>query len=129
MVVHSIIDALIAQLVERQFRKLEVVGSIPTQGSMELVLAFEAKDLQKVKDVLLKDDVISRASLTFKEGSIIGKQVYYCYLSGTDEQCKKAIELSKSLAKEVKGREKEDLIAKIKEEERKASEGMGSIFG
>ena len=95
---------------------------------MELVLIFETKNLQKMKDILLKDDVVSRASLVFKEGSIIGKQVYYCYLSGTDEQCKKTVELIKDLAKEVTGKDKETLINKIKEEENKASEGVGGIF-
>jgi hypothetical protein len=96
---------------------------------MEVVLTFEGKNLQKLKDVLLKDDVVSRASIVFKEGSIIGKEGYYSYIKGTDEQCKKALELSKDLAKEVTGKDKEDLINKIKEEENRASEGMGSIFG
>lgn len=95
---------------------------------MEVVLAFESRNMQKLKDVLLKDDAVSRASIVFKEGSIIGKEGYFCWISGTDEQCKKAIELSKDLAKEVTGKEKEDLVNKIKEEENKASEGMGEIF-
>ena len=95
---------------------------------MEIVLTLESKNLQKLKDVLLKDDAVSRSSIVFKEGSIIGKEGYFCYLSGTDEQCKKAVELSKDLAKEVTGKDKEDLINKIREEENKASEGMGSIF-
>ena len=95
---------------------------------MEIVLTFESKNLQKVRDVLFKDDVVSRASIMFKDGSIIGKQGYYCYLRGTDEQCKKAVEISKDLVKEVTGKEKGDLINKVKEEENKASEGMGGIF-
>lgn len=96
---------------------------------MEIVLNFESKILQKVRDVLLKDDVVSRASIVFKEGSIIGKQGYYCYIRGTDGQCKKALEISKDLAKEVTGKDKEELINKINEEENRASEGIGSIFG
>ena len=96
---------------------------------MEIVLKFESKILQKIKDVLLKDDMVSRSSMLFKEGSIIKQQGYYCYISGTEEQCKKALEISKELAKEVTGKEKENLISKIKEEEDKASEGLGGIFG
>ena len=96
---------------------------------MELVLNFESKNLQKLKDILLKDDIISRSSIMFKEGSIIQKQGYYCYISGTEEQCKKALQISKDLAEEVTGEEKGNLISKIKEEENRASEGMGSIFG
>ncbi len=95
---------------------------------MEIVLTFESKNLQKLKDVLLKDDTVSRSSIFFKEGSIIGKQGYFCYLRGTEEHCKKALELSKDLAKEVTGKDKGDLISKIREEENKASAGMGGIF-
>ena len=96
---------------------------------MEIVLKFESKDLQKIKDILLKDDSVSRASMTFKDASFIGEKGYYCSLSGTEEQCKKAVEITKELAKEVIGAEKEKVIAKIKEEENKAIEGMGGIFG
>ena len=95
---------------------------------METLLGFESRHLQKVRDILFKDDVVSRSSIVFKDGSIIGKQGYYCYIRGTDEQCKKAIELSKDLTKEVIGKEKEEFISKVKEEENKASEGVGGIF-
>jgi len=95
---------------------------------MEVVLTFEGKNMQKVKDVLLKDDVVSRASIVFKEGSIIGKEEYFCLISGTDEQCKKTLELIRDLAKEVTGNDKEELINKIKEEENRANVGMGGIF-
>ena len=96
---------------------------------MEVVLKFEAKDLQKLKDVLLKDDSVSRASMTFKDAGFIGKQGYYCYISGVEEQCKKAVELVKGMAAAVEGDEKEQVIKKIKEEESKATEGLGGIFG
>jgi len=98
---------------------------------MEVVMSIETKNLQKVKDVLLKDDAVSRASITFKEASAYGGKSghYYCYMSGLEEQCKRAIELAKDLAKELKKKEKEDLVKKIKEEEQKASEAFGGIFG
>lgn len=105
---------------------------------MEVVLQIETKNYQKVKDVLLKDDIVSRASIVFKEGSIIGREGYYCYLSGTEEQCKKALELVKEkdektgeiieLAREASDKDKEELINKIKEEENKAVEGFGNII-
>jgi hypothetical protein len=100
---------------------------------MELVLLIEAKNYPKVKDKFLKDDSVSRASISFKEGSIIGKDDYYCYISGTEEQCRHVLELIKEdgieLAKEVTGKEKEEIINKIKEEEDKAVEGFGNILG
>jgi hypothetical protein len=105
---------------------------------MEIVLKIESKNYAKVKDILLADDVVSRSSMVFKEGSIIGKEGYYCYLSGTEEQCKRALELIKEktetdeiieLAEEANDEEKEKLINKIKEEENKAIEGFGNILG
>jgi len=97
---------------------------------MEVVISIEMKNLQKVKDILMKDDVVSRASIVFKEAKgITGKEGYYCYLSGLDEQCKRALELAKDLVKEIKDKEKSDVINKIKEEEDKAIKGFGGIFG
>jgi hypothetical protein len=96
---------------------------------MEIVLQIESKNLQKLKEVLLKDDLVSRASIVFKEGkSLINKEGYFCYVSGSEEQCKKAVEISKDLAKEAEAKDKTEVIAKIKEEQDKASEGFGSIF-
>ncbi|MEM5772729.1 MAG: hypothetical protein QXL86_00675 [Candidatus Aenigmatarchaeota archaeon] len=106
---------------------------------MEIVISIEQKNLQKVKDLLLKDDVISKASIVFKEAkSLNGKSGFYCYISGLDEQCKRALEKIKmknektgeisELAREVVGEEREEVINKIKEEEDKALEGFGGIF-
>ena len=95
---------------------------------------MESKNLQKAKDVLLKDDAVSRSSIMWKEAKSFGfSEGYYCYISGTEDQIKRAIELSKELAKEVKdgqkNKEKESVIGKIKEEQDKALEGFGGIFG
>ncbi len=96
---------------------------------MEIVLELEAKNLQKLKEILNKDDLTSRASITSREGSIIGKKNYFLYISGTDEQIKKILELSKDLAKRAEEKDEKAVIAKIKEEEQSAGEGMGAIFG
>ena len=96
---------------------------------MEIVLHFKSENFAKGKDVLLTDDIVGRASLVFKGGSIIGKDGYYCYLFGTEEQCKRALELIKELGEEVKDETKSQLINKIKEEEEKAISGFGDILG
>lgn len=96
---------------------------------MEILLKFERRDLEKIKDVLLKDDVVSRASIIFKEGKAIGEKDYYCLISGLEEQCKKALELVKDMVEEVKNEKKDKIIKKVKEEEEKANEGFGLIFG
>lgn len=96
---------------------------------METVLQVESKNMSKMKEILNKDDVVSRASITFREGSMIGKDGYFCLVQGSDEQCKRAVEISKDLAKEADVKDAENLVAKIKEEEESAAAGMGSIFG
>jgi len=96
---------------------------------MEIVLKFEAKDLQKMKDLLLKDNFVSRASIIFKDGSFVNKPGYYCYISGLEDQCKKAIALTNEMAKEAETKDRDEVIQKIKEEESRASEGLGGIFG
>ena len=97
---------------------------------MELLLAVESKNYSKLKDILLKDDIASRASLVFKEAKGFGpEEGYYCYVSGADEQCKKVLELTKDLTKEVKDKKKGEIISKIREEEDNASSAFGGIFG
>lgn len=99
------------------------------KGKMEVLLKFEKKDLEKIKDMLLKDDTISRASIIFKEGSVLGEDGYYCLISGLENQCKKALELVKDIVEEVKNEEKDKIIRKIREEEERANESFGLIFG
>jgi nitrogen regulatory protein PII len=93
---------------------------------MEILL--KTKNYQKLKEILLKDDLASRASIIFKDAKLFGKEGYYCYASGTEEKCKRILELSKELAEEVKNKEREEVIRKIKEEEEKANIGFGEIF-
>jgi len=98
---------------------------------MEEILKIKKENLQKVKEMLLKDEQVSRASIVFKEASSLGfeGEDYYCYLSGPDELIKKAKELVKELSEEVGEKDKKEIIKKIKEEEEKAMTGFGSIFG
>jgi nitrogen regulatory protein PII len=96
---------------------------------MEIVLKFEAKDLEKVKDALLKDDTASRASIIFKDGRLVNKEAYFCYFSGTEEQVKRAEEITKDFAKVAEPKEAAEVIEKIKAEEEEAQKGFGNIFG
>ena len=97
---------------------------------MEIVLKIKKENLQKVKDILLKDDTISRASLIFKEAKSLGfnGNEYFCYISGLEEACKKAKELTKDSAEIINKKEEEGIIKKIKEEEESAMSGFGNIF-
>jgi biotin synthase-like enzyme len=96
---------------------------------MEIVFKFEAKDLQKVKDALLKDNTTSRATIVFKDGRFVNKECYFCYFSGTEEQAKRAEEITKEFVKVAEPKEAAEVIAKIKAEEEEAQKGFGNIFG
>lgn len=97
---------------------------------MEIVIKIKKENLQKVKNLLLKDETVSKASIIFKEGKSLGlKEDYYSYVSGTEDACKKAEKLTKELGEIVKEKETKKIIEKIKEEEESAMQGFGSIFG
>ena len=98
---------------------------------MEVIFKIEKQNLQKVKDILLKDEMISKASVTFKESKSLGFEgdYYYCYISGLDEACDKAKELTKDLAELVNKKGAKKIIEKIKSEEESAMTGFGNIFG
>jgi hypothetical protein len=98
---------------------------------MEIVFEIEKSALSKVKDVLLKDDLVSRASVLFKDASTFGvdRSVYFVYVAGLEEACKRAKELVKDLGKEADKDMSAKVLAKIKEEEDSAASGFGAIFG
>jgi alpha-D-ribose 1-methylphosphonate 5-triphosphate synthase subunit PhnG len=98
---------------------------------MEIVLKIKKQNFEKVKNIILKDDTVSRASVTFKESKSLGLKDdwYYCYISGLDEACKKVMELTKGLTENINKKEEEEVISKIKKEEEEAMAGFGGIFG
>ncbi|MEX2738593.1 MAG: hypothetical protein Q6356_005940 [Candidatus Wukongarchaeota archaeon] len=98
---------------------------------MEMILKIEKQNLQKVKDILFKDERVSRASIMFKESESLGFEGnhYYCYISGLDEACDKAKELTKDLAEVVNEKNTKEIIEKIKSEEESAMTGFDDIFG
>ena len=102
---------------------------------MEVILHTEGKNYRKLKEKLLADETVNRASIVFKDAKQFGKESgYLCIISGTGDRCERAKELAKDeegneLATEISGEEKEEILKKIKEEEDKAIEGFGDIFG
>lgn len=84
---------------------------------------------RKLEEKLKKDELVSGASIKIRDASIINKDGVYFYLEGTNDKIEKARELSKDLAKEVFGEEKENVVKILKEEEEKAMEGFGLIIG
>ena len=91
-----------------------------------LLIFTESKNFEKLKEILTKDEIVSRASIKYRSAKDFGKDGYYILISGNEEQCKRAREISKEFGEEVEN--KEEVMKKFKEEEKKALEGFGSIF-
>jgi hypothetical protein len=108
---------------------------------MEIIMHAEGKNYKKLQGKLLKDEVVNRASVVFKEASQYGLgSGYLIIVRGDEERCTRALEVAagkadgeqdagEQLAEEITGEQKEEISKKIKEGENKAIEGFGSIFG
>jgi hypothetical protein len=98
---------------------------------MKAVFFINMGDFPKVKNMVYADDVLSRQTINFRESRALGfkKDGYYLEIDGSHEAISKAKELMGPLAKEADAKEKEEVLRKIKEEEDKAAEGFGSLFG
>jgi len=97
---------------------------------MELLLFVKKEDYMKMNDILLKDDIVSRASVDFKDAKILGikKEGFYCLISGLEIAYNKAKELASGKAEVVEGKEKEEVLKKIKEEKDAALAGFGGVM-
>ena len=106
---------------------------------MELIMHIEdGQALRKLKDKLLADETVNRASITFKDAKMYTQKTGgLIIMSGTEDRLKAALSIAageklqdgKPAASELKGQEKAEILAKLKEEEDRAIEGMGGIFG
>jgi len=97
---------------------------------VEIILKVKPENVDRVRNILLSDDMVSRANVLVRDAkSLIGGEGYYVRIIGTDEQCNRASELVKDIVEEVKGEEKERVSAKFEEEGEAAAEGFGRIFG
>ena len=97
---------------------------------MDAVYFISREKFQDVENALLKDDVLSRQSLTFRNAAVFGsKEDAVCIkISGSDEAMDKAKELVGKDGKLIEGKEKERILKQITEEEDAVAQGFGSIF-
>lgn len=93
------------------------------------MLRVSPENVDRARNVLLNDDVVSRANVLFRDAKILERDGYYVRIIGTEEQCSKALELMRGMAEEVKGEEREAVLSKLREEGDAAMKGFGMIFG
>ena len=96
---------------------------------MQEVFIVKEADKSKAEDLLRKDDLVGRQSITIRLASNMNleKEGYFIIINGSEESIKEAGDLIKDFAKKYKKKEK--VLEKLKEEEDSAAEGLGSILG
>ncbi|RLG07074.1 MAG: hypothetical protein DRN59_01905 [Thaumarchaeota archaeon] len=93
-----------------------------------MILYVERGSADKLREILLKDDVVSRANVLFRDAKSLGKDGYYVRVLGSEEQCKKALELAKDLAEEVSGEEREKVLKMLESEDEEMLSGFSGVF-
>ena len=97
-------------------------------GRMEVVLYAEGEAAEKLREILLKDEIVSRANVLFKDAKPLDREGFYIRILGSEEQCKRALELSKDLAEEVSGEEKERVLKALRSEDEEMLSGFSGVF-
>ncbi len=96
---------------------------------MKEVLLVKSENKQKAEDILKKDDIVSRGSITIRTAASLGmnEDGYFFILDMPETSIKRAEELTKDIAQKYKDKDK--VIKRVEEEEDKAIEGFGNILG
>ena len=97
-------------------------------GRMEVVLYAKGEAAEKLREILLKDEIVSRANVLFKDAKPLDREGFYIRILGSEEQCKRALELSKDLAEEVSGEEKEKVLRSLRSEDEEMLSGFSGVF-
>jgi len=82
-------------------------------------------------DVVWKDDVVSRQSITARDAKSLGLpgDDRYVLVEGSDAGVARAAELLKDIAHALKGPEAERVYRAFRAQDEEAASGMGLIFG
>ncbi len=96
---------------------------------MKEVFLVKTENKQKVEDLLKKDDVVSRGSITIRTAASldIKEEGYFFILDMPESSLKIAEGLTKGIAEKYK--HGENIIKKVQEQEDSAIEGFGNILG
>jgi len=98
---------------------------------MKIVFHVEGSNFGKANDIVLKNDILSRQSITFKDAKLAGleKEGYCLIIDGSEEAISEARKLLKDLVTEVVHKERDKVLEILQKEEESANVGFGSIFG
>lgn len=96
---------------------------------MEILIKVDKQNVSKALEILQKDDIVSRSNILYISREYGGAPSNYIRIVGDEEQCKRALELTKEIAAEVCGDEKDYILRLIKSETDETLEGFGAIIG
>jgi hypothetical protein len=94
-----------------------------------VVIGVKREFVSKVPE-LLKDDLISRQSITTREAAALEmkSELYFVIIEGNEKGVERAVEVFKPVGEPLPEKEAREVFDKVKAEEEKASMGVGMIF-
>ncbi len=97
--------------------------------TMYKIFEFDPDKIETVNEIL-SDDLISRQTTSVRDGKSLGvkEDVSYALVEGSEESIEKAEELFKEEEIEAPD-DQEEIREAMKEEEKAAAQGMGTVFG
>ena len=95
---------------------------------MAYVIVRLKSDEKALEKSLLSEDIITRQSISIREGEALGKEggVEYILVEGSEEAVMRVKEIAPNNI--LEGKEAEEIYNKIKAEEENAVSGMGFVF-
>ncbi len=89
---------------------------------------WKVKEKNKVENILKSDDITSRHSIMFRDLSTMGLgEGYVLIMDAPEDVLRRVEELCKDLLEKCD--KKDDILKEIGQEEEKAINGFGGIFG
>ena len=98
---------------------------------MRALFQLPREKQKQVEQLVMKNDILSRQSIVFRESVSLGLKGsdYYLEINGSEEAIQLAKETLKDFAKEVTGQEKDRILEIVRKQEEAADAGFGAIFG
>jgi hypothetical protein len=94
-----------------------------------VVIGVKKEFVSKVPEIL-KDDLVSRQSITTREAAALElkSDLYLVIIEGNEKGVERAREVFKGVGEPLPEKEAKEVLDKVKAEEEKASMGVGMIF-
>jgi len=86
-------------------------------------------DAAEIEHAILSDDTASRANIVLRSAKfLLGREGTYIRVIGTEEQLRRIDEILEGKARLVEGDERDEVLAKLREEDERALSGLSGIF-